>query len=313
MSTLTLAGTDPLSHVLNTRSTVYETIWWVGEIGAGSIHEVMLVIAGVLVLIAMFVAAKRIQTGEESEGNARYVTRGRISQIIEVMVVYLRDQMLVPVLGEKQTRRWMPFLLSTFFFILVVNLLGMIPFQDLQHLFGIHLFAIGGTATANINTTAVLALFAFVAIQIHSFRELGFLGWLDHLTCGLAKGPKGLWLVVPIVFAVEFAGVFIKPIALAIRLFANMLGGHILLATIIMLPSMPQLGLELGGGTWIGVTVASGLFAVALTVLELFVAFLQAFVFMFLTAVFISLMSHEEHEHEDEGMEEVAAEVEAIH
>ena len=313
MSTLTLAGTDPLSHVLNTRSTVYETIWWVGEIGAGSIHEVMLVIAGVLVLIAMFVAAKRIQTGEESEGNARYVTRGRISQIIEVMVVYLRDQMLVPVLGEKQTRRWMPFLLSTFFFILVVNLLGMIPFQDLQHLFGIHLFAIGGTATANINTTAVLALFAFVAIQIHSFRELGFLGWLDHLTCGLAKGPKGLWLVVPIVFAVEFAGVFIKPIALAIRLFANMLGGHILLATIIMLPSMPQLGLELGGGTWIGVTVASGLFAVALTVLELFVAFLQAFVFMFLTAVFISLMSHEEHDHEEEGVEEVAAEVEAIH
>ena len=313
MPTFTLAGTDPLSHVLNTRSTVYETIWWVGEIGAGSIHEVMLVIAGVLVLIAMFVAAKRIQTGEESEGNARYVTRGRISQIIEVMVVYLRDQMLVPVLGEKQTRRWMPFLLSTFFFILVVNLLGMIPFQDLQHLFGIHLFAIGGTATANINTTAVLALFAFVAIQIHSFRELGFLGWLDHLTCGLAKGPKGLWLVVPIVFAVEFAGVFIKPIALAIRLFANMLGGHILLATIIMLPSMPQLGLELAGGTWIGVTVASGLFAVALTVLELFVAFLQAFVFMFLTAVFISLMSHEEHDHEEEGVEEVAAEVEAIH
>ena len=133
------------------------------------------------------------------------------------------------------------------------------------------------------------------------------------MTCGLAKGPKGLWLVVPIVFAVEFAGVFIKPIALAIRLFANMLGGHILLATIIMLPSMPQLGLELGGGTWIGVPVASGLFAVALTVLELFVAFLQAFVFMFLTAVFISLMSHEEHDHEEEGVEEVAAEVEAIH
>ncbi len=313
MSTLTLAGTDPLSHVLNTRETLYETIWWVGEIGAGSIHEVMLVIAGVLLLIAMFVAAKRIRTGAESEGNARYVTRGRIAQIIEVMVVYLRDTMLIPVLGEKQTRRWMPFLFSIFFFILFVNLLGMIPFQDVQHLFGVHLFAIGGTATANINTTAVLALFAFVVIQIHSFRELGFLGWLDHLTCGLAKGPKGLWLVVPIVFAVEFAGVFIKPVALAIRLFANMLGGHILLATIIMLPSMPQLGLEPGGGTWWGVTIASGSFAVALTVLELFVAFLQAFVFMFLTAVFISLMSHEEHEHEDHGAEGVEAELSAAH
>lgn len=309
MSTLTLAGTDPLSHVLNTR----ETIWWVGEIGVGSIHEVMLVIGGVLLLVAMLIAAKRIRTGDASEGNARYVTRGRIAQIIEVMVVYLRDQMLLPVLGEKQTRRWMPFLFSIFFFILFVNLLGMIPLQDVQHLFGIHLFAVGGTATANINTTVALALFAFIVIQIHSFRELGFLGWLDHLTCGLAKGPKGLWLVLPIVFAVEFAGVFIKPVALAIRLFANMLGGHILLATIIMLPSMPQLGLEVGGGAWWGVSVASGAFAVALTVLELFVAFLQAFVFMFLTAVFISLMSHEEHEHEDEGAEEVAAEVVAAH
>ena len=258
-------------------------------------------------------AASRIRTGRDDQGNERYVTRGRLAQIVEVIVVYLRDEMVQPILGEKQTRRWLPFLFSIFFFILVLNLVGLLPLQDLHHFFGLHHFLLGGTATANINVTASLALFAFVAIQVHSFRELGFIGWLDHLTCGLTKGPKGLWLVVPIVFAVEFAGVFIKPVALAIRLFANMMGGHILLATIIMLPSMAQLGLEPGSGAWFGVSIATGSFAVALTFLELFVAFLQAFVFMFLTAVFISLMSHEEHEDEDHDVDEVAAEVAAIH
>ncbi len=306
-------GTDPLSHVVNTNKTIWNTISWVGEIGAGSAHTVMLLLAGVLTVAGLLFASKRIQTGPESSGNERYVTKGRLSQIIEVMVIYLRDQMLEPVLGEKQTKRWMPFLFSIFFFILTVNLLGMIPLQDLQHALHIHDIWLGGTATANINVTAVLAFFAFVAIQIHSFRELGFLGWLDHLTCGLSKGPKGLWAVVPIVFAVEFAGVFIKPVALAIRLFANMMGGHILLATVIMLPSMPQMALVPGSGAWYGISVATGAFAVALTFLELFVAFLQAFVFMFLTAVFISLMSHEEHEHEEHDAEEVASDVAAVH
>jgi F-type H+-transporting ATPase subunit a len=293
---------------------MWSEISWVGEIGdVASLHAVMLVLGGILLVLGLIFAASRIRTGRDGQGNERYVTRGRLAQIVEVIVVYLRDEMVQPILGEKQTRRWLPFLFSIFFFILVLNLVGLLPFQDLQHLFGLHHFFLGGTATANINVTASLALFAFVAIQVHSFRELGFLGWLDHLTCGLTKGPKGLWLVVPIVFAVEFAGVFIKPVALAIRLFANMMGGHILLATIIMLPSMAQLGLEPGSGAWFGVSIATGSFAVALTFLELFVAFLQAFVFMFLTAVFISLMSHEEHEDEDHDVDEVAAEVAAIH
>ena len=313
MSNLLLAADSPLGHVLNGKS-MWSDISWVGEIGdVASLHEVMLVLGGILLVLGLMFAASRIRTGRDGQGNERYVTRGRLAQIVEVIVVYLRDEMVQPILGEKQTRRWLPFLFSIFFFILVLNLVGLLPLQDLQQFFGLHQFFLGGTATANINVTASLALFAFVAIQVHSFRELGFIGWLDHLTCGLTKGPKGLWLVVPIVFAVEFAGVFIKPVALAIRLFANMMGGHILLATIIMLPSMAQLGLEPGSGAWFGVSIATGSFAVALTFLELFVAFLQAFVFMFLTAVFISLMSHEEHEDEDHDADEVAAEVAAIH
>ncbi len=311
MPSILLAADSPLGHVLD-HGHVWSEIQWVGELGL-SIHAVMLVVSAVTLLAAMFLAASRIATGPESMGNERYVTKGRIAQVIEVLVVGLRDQMIEPILGEKNTRRWLPFLLSMFFFILVINLYGLVPLQDLQDLLGLYayseggekLFYLGGTSTANINVTIAFAFCAFVAIQIHSFRELGFLGWLDHLTCGLFKSSAIVYPVIPVVFAVELAGVFIKPIALAIRLFANMMGGHILLATVIMLPTL--MGLQ--GSTWTGISLATGAFAVALTFLELFVAFLQAFVFMFLTAVFLSLMSHEEHEHEDEAAEDVQAEL----
>lgn len=311
MPSILLAADSPLGHVLD-HGHVWSQIEWVGELGL-SIHAIMLVVSAVTLLAAMFLAASRISTGAESMGNERYVTKGRIAQVIEVLVVGLRDQMIEPILGEKNTRRWLPFLLSMFFFILVINLYGLVPLQDLQDLLGLYaysengdkLFYLGGTSTANINVTVAFALCAFIAIQIHSFRELGIIGWLDHLTCGLFKSSAIVYPVIPVVFAVELAGVFIKPIALAIRLFANMMGGHILLATVIMLPTL--MGLE--GMAWTGISFATGAFAVALTFLELFVAFLQAFVFMFLTAVFLSLMSHEEHEHEDEAAEDVQAEL----
>ena len=128
-SPLLAAGTDPLAHVVNTD----KMIWWVGEIGFATAHQVMLVIAGVITVVGLLLVSRRIRTGDESMGNERYVTKGRLAQIVEVMVVYLRDQMLEPVLGEKQTKRWAPFLLSVFFFILVVNLLGMIPYGDVPH------------------------------------------------------------------------------------------------------------------------------------------------------------------------------------
>ncbi|MCP4833910.1 MAG: F0F1 ATP synthase subunit A, partial [Phycisphaera sp.] len=171
---------------MNQQETLWSEIQWVGEIGGSflgnvSTHVIMLVLGGILLLLAMLVASKRIRTGGDGEGNDRYVTKGRLAQIIEVMFIYFRDEMIQPILGEKQTRRWTPFLFTTFFFILTLNLLGMIPMQDLHH-FLHHFFsdteylaAIGGTATANLNTTAALAVCAFVAIQIHSFRELGFM------------------------------------------------------------------------------------------------------------------------------------------
>jgi len=159
----------------------------------------------------------------------------------------------------------------------------------------------GGTATANLMVTGGLAIICFFVIQWHAFRELGLGGWLEHLCGGsdLVRGPKGLYLVIPIIFAVEFLGLFIKPAALAIRLFANMVGGHTLMATLLMFGMMAAKA-GLGGLAVGGITLASGAFALVIFFLEIFVAFLQAFIFMFLTAVFISTMSHHDEEHGDE-------------
>lgn len=301
MNALLLASLDPLHHV--TDKSVF---------GAESlrISMVMLVIGGFVTIWALSSAAKRIATGPESLGNERFVTKGRLAQLVETLVVYLRDEMLTPVLGAATTRRYLPFLMTQFFFILTLNLFGLIPFIDMQTLVknllgadvpaGTDWVFFGGTATASISVTAGLAIFSFIAIQMHAFRELGVKGWLEHLCGGkdLLVGPKALWLVVPIIFVVEFMGLFIKPTALAIRLFANMVGGHTLLATLLLFGAMAlQGGLGfLGIG---GITVLSGIFAVLITFLELFVAILQAFIFMFLTAVFISTMSH--HDEHEEG------------
>jgi len=263
-----------------------------------TMHMVTLVVAALLLLWVMSIAAKAIGTGPASEGNDRYMTRGHFGQLIEVMILYLRDNVVKPVLGEK-TNAYLPYLLTVFFFVLMNNALGLIPLLDIQHLVGAlfgdeHFAAIGGTATGNLAVTGGLALISFAVIQVHGLRELGLGGWLHHLLGGAP--PYLAIIMVPI----ELGGMFIKPAALAIRLFANMMAGHILLATLALFGVMAYRGL----GSWVaafGVTVISGLFSIAITFLEVFVAFLQAFIFMFLTAVFIGqLMHHDEHEHAHE-------------
>jgi F-type H+-transporting ATPase subunit a len=300
--TLLAAGGEfnPLGHVLD--QGVH------GTSGNVKFSLVMVLLGAVLVYWMLSSAAKRIAIGAESDGHDRWVTRGRLAQLVESMVVYLRDEMLGPVMGERLTRKYLSYLLSLFFFILVLNLLGLVPFMDLQHFVSRGVFSMdeatvffGGTATASLAVTGALAFISFVVIQIHSIRELGFGGWLEHLCGGheLVHGPKGLYLVIPIIFVVEVLGLFIKPAALAIRLFANMVGGHTLMATLLMFGA-----LALNSGLNIvavgSISLVSGLFAVLIGVLEVFVAFLQAFIFMFLTAVFISTMSHEDHEEHDD-------------
>ncbi len=287
-----LASEDPLDHVTDL------VLVGTKEHPIITMHTITLLVVTSVFVLAMMYVARAIATGPASQGNERYITKGKFAQMIEAMIVYLRNEMLTPVLGEHDTRKYLPFLMTAFFFVLFNNLFGMLPVSPILDLFGIKNTWIGGTATANLMVTGALAFISFFVIEMHAFKELGFKGWLIHNCGGLVPGPKGLYLIVPIVFAVELAGHFIKPAALAIRLFANMVAGHTLMAVLLGFGVAAQAaGMSLLG--WGSITLVSGAAAVAITFLELFVAFLQAFIFMFLTAVFISLLSHHE-EHEEE-------------
>ncbi len=288
LSLLTLGADNPLGHVVDKPL-----------IGGGdtpvilTLHMVTLFVATLLTMWVLSRAAKAISTGPESQGNDRYITKGSIAQMIEVLCLYLRDKVVKPQLGA-DTDRFIPYLWTVFFFILFNNLLGLIPLLDLQHLIGLALFndshwaVVGGTATGNIAVTAALALIAFIIIQVNGIRQNGLVGYLKHYTGG---APMALW---PIMIPVEILGTFIKPFALAIRLFANMVAGHTLLATLLMFTKMSLEGVGILGGA--PITLVAIVSAIAITFLELFVAFLQAYVFMFLVTVFIAQLSHHHHD-----------------
>jgi F-type H+-transporting ATPase subunit a len=291
-----LASTNPVHHILDKPISGTEHITLLGK-PALTIHMASLIIAAIVALLILRIAAKRISVGLESEGTDRYLTKGRVSQIIEVITLYMRDTVIKPVLGH-ETNKFLPYLLSLFFFILTCNILGLIPFADVQTVVGKvtqgseYEWAIfGGTATSNLAVTIGLALVSFFVIQVHAFKSLGVGGWAQHLT-----GGAPLYLL-PIMLPIEFMGLFIKPAALAIRLFANMVAGHTMLAVLTMFGMLAFQSTQ----DWLmtgSVEVVSTVAAVCISFLELFVAFLQAFIFMFLTTVFIGQMSH--HEEHDE-------------
>lgn len=288
----TLAAGSPADHVYNHVHLGAKTAdgWWIWSGNQGNLVLSMII----LVLGGLYVAS-RVKTGPESQGTDRYVTKGKFAHMIEVICVYMREEVARPLLGDR-TNSLMPFLWTIFFFILVNNLLGLVPILDLVHLVSgeakaghATLFA-GGTATQNIWVTGVLAVIAGIFFNAVAIKRLGFGGYLGHMTAG-APFPASI-----IIFVLELASqIVIKPFALALRLFANMTAGHILLATLLSFA-----GMVVGKGILIQgpVTVISVVGAFAIMLLEIFVAFMQAFVFTFLNIVFISLMDHHDHEHE---------------
>lgn len=292
MDVLTLAADNPVNHVINHWTVRTESGLWLW-----SANQTNLVVSMIILIVGGLWVASRVKTGDASEGHDRYVTKDPFSHMVEVICVYLRDQVIEPLLHER-TRSFLPFLLILFFFILVNNLLGLIPLIDLVALFNYDMVKngqspIGGTATQNIAVTGVLAVIAAVVINIAGIKELGLGGYIKHLT---ADAPVFVW---PIIVPIEVLGTLIKPAALAVRLFANMTAGHILIAVMFM---FVKLGFGASIGMGIGIGIVSVLGATAIYFLEIFVAFLQAFVFMFLTTVFISLLSHhgDEHDHAHE-------------
>jgi len=159
---------------------------------------------------------------------------------------------------------------------------------------GVDRAPLGGTATANIYVTAALAIVAFVVMQISGIRANGIVNYAKHF---LGGAP---WYMAMIMIPVEIIGMLVKPFALAIRLFANMSAGHILMAVLIGFVATGFAALGVGGGAGLSVAVVVG--STAIMCLETFVAFLQAYIFTMLTCLFIGLLVVHEHEHKhDEG------------
>lgn len=189
--------------------------------------------------------------------------------MIEIVVIFLRDEVVVPNLGRKGAA-YMGYFSTLFFFILTMNLLGMVPF--------------GAAATGNLAVTAALALTTFALVNFAGIREQGLFSYLAHIV------PKGvpLWLY-PLLFPIELIGLLTKTFALCIRLFANMIAGHIvILAFVSFIFIFGSLNAALG----LGVAPISVALVLFILLLELFVAFLQAYVFTFLTAIFTGAAMH---------------------
>lgn len=251
-------------------------------------HIAMLVLAGLLLVLFVPVLARK-RRGRE--GVDRMVPTG-FGNFLEATCEFLRKQVAEPALGP-YTDRFIKYIWSVFFFILTVNLLGLLPIAAITPLFGAH---IGGTATGNVWVTATLALLTLGMMVVNGLR-FGGKAYLAHFC------PGPLWLA-PVLVPVEIVGLFARIFALTIRLFANMVAGHILLA--VLLSFILSAGTAMGAAGGIAVAVPVVLGSVAITMLELFVAFLQAFIFTFLTTMFIGA-SVQVHHGDGHGHEEAHA------
>lgn len=289
---------SPLEHVLDHA--------WVGPITK---HQILLVVAALAVAIPYILLARRIKDGTPP--------RGAFWNFLEMLLLFIRDEVARPNIkgghddhdhhdvgqgayaaiagqtdvqaveahaaahaaAEHYADRFVPFLWTLFLFILVCNLLGMIPFL--------------GSPTAEISVTLVLAGLVFLVIHVSSIAKLGFGTYVTSFVPKLKADNLAMnlfltVLIVPLITLIEVLGALIRAAVLAIRLFANIFAGHVALAVILGFAVVAE---EFSAGG----TLAAVIMGTALSLLELFVAFLQAFVFVLLTSIFLGMQLSPEH------------------
>ncbi len=251
-------------HVLDSRTL---EVPFVGEVRLPTFHilgrelpitkyVVMMWIASALILLVAWLATRR-----------RTLAPRGMHNLLEAAVVFVRDELARKNIGPHGDR-YVPYLLSTFTFILFCNGLGLVPY--------------GATATSNISVTAGLAGMAFLMIQWSGVREYGLYGHFRNLV------PHGMpvWLL-PIMIPVEIVGMFTKPFALCIRLFANMTAGHVAILSLFSLVFILKM-------VWVGAVLSVPL-ALFISGIEILVVFLQAYIFTMLTSLFIGMSVHPQH------------------
>ncbi len=282
-----MSTSNPLDHVVQHPLVEVDAdaglLTPAGKVTVFSDHIAMLLLAGVLLIVFFPLAMRRSRRSADGVDGLVYSGFGNL---IETVCQYLRKEVAEPALGE-HTDRFIKYIWSLFFFVLAVNLLGLVPLGSVTPLFGTR---IGGTATANIWVTGTLSLLTLAMMVINGLR-LGGVDYLKHF----CPGPA--WMA-PILVPIEIAGIFAKIFALTVRLFANMVAGHMVLAVLVgFILAAGALSATMG----LAVAVPVVLGSVALTMLEIFVALLQAFIFAFLTTLFIgmSVVFHHDDHHEE--------------
>ena len=276
-----LAEADVISHLANSYDIHvgpwHFDLWPVNEWCASHLgfnphvskHVVMMLLAAAVAGSACILAARRA---------VRDSGRGLFANMVEATALFLRDEVAKPGLGDHHYRKWYPYVATVFFFVLACNLIGLVPPP------------LGATATGNINVTAALAILTFGAMVVGGTIEKGPFGfWVGLVPHGV---PWWLW---PLVLPLEIFGLVTKPFALMVRLFANMTAGHVILGVLAGFLAFGNIGFGayLGSIAMVGVpTVAFYLF---ILVFELAVAFIQAYIFAYLSSIFIGLMLSHEH------------------
>jgi F-type H+-transporting ATPase subunit a len=314
---LLLASSDPTTHVtphpvsgplfemefpgthmpaLNIFDGVYEF--------AITNHLLMTLVCGIAVIFVFKFVAGRIRV--DGEGLEAYRTRGKFAQLFDTMCSFIRDEVARPNLHEL-TDKYIYYIWTIFFFVLFSNVLGLVPIGPVICLFAriftddaatlTSLLHLGGTATSNLSLNIVLAAGSFIAIIYIGIKETGAKAFFAHFNPVGWQDKKMLLIGIPLYF-LEWMGLLIKCVVLAMRLFGTMMAGHLVIAAFLGLIFLAaEVDQYLGAGVGVAVVIAG----IVLTLLELFICFLQAFIFTFLTVLFISLVaSHHDEDHIEE-------------
>ena len=285
---------DPFSHVVDDNHieilpTTGLTVHGL-EVGGIPLKFIILItICAVAVAVAMIWLGRKMASGEPP--------KGKLWNAMESLLFFVRDKIAIPGIGHHDADKYLPYLTTLFLFVFAMNLIGMIPFL--------------GSPTASIMVTGALALVSFVVIHASGLSEMGGEKYLKTFIPQIhIEGGAGMQLFAKVLTfgmaILEYMTAFIRAGVLAVRLFANMLAGHTVLFMILFFialvadPAYQVAFVKKQGGflqdvMWFGMTVFSIVLVTALSLLELFIAGLQAFIFTFLTAVFIGLAKHPPH------------------
>ncbi len=255
-----LSGKILIPQPLGTQRNLYEME---SGFGISRFMVVLLLVSAGLVLAFSWLAKRRRES---------LVPATRRENLMESMVMYVRDEIARPSIGEHDADKFVPYLLTCFFFVLTANLMGMVP--------GI------GTITSAIEITAVLAGFTFVVGLVAGIQHFGPVGYIMNFVPDIDL-PAILSPLKLLIFVIEIFGLVIKHCVLAVRLFGNMVAGHMVLASI-----LGSIVAVAGTGYWYTGAFFGVLGAVALSVLEILVSFIQAYVFTMLSALFIGMSVH---------------------